>query len=145
MRSANYLVLFLCCLFAGCSGDSKSADSINLEPAELEKLASWDATSKASAQLTEMLADIMSDIKDEESANAAIPKLKKLAPKIAGVNRAEKSIGDPSKGGQKLVLKNLADAHKKFDESYVPLMKNEELKAIVSQAIDDAYVGNVTE
>ena len=92
-----------------------------------------------------MLAGIMSEISDRESASAAIPKLQELAPKFAAVNRAEKAFGDPSAEDQSLVLKNLAEAHRKFDEFYIPIIENEEIKAIVGQAIDDAYVGNVAE
>ena len=149
-------MLIICGLLAGCqqadtaqTGDTSSTtpavETISLEPSDLEKLGSWDETSKASAKLTEKLADIMASVKDKESADAAIGQLKDLAHQFAAVNRAKKTFGEPSKEDQTLVLKNLAEAHKKFDAAYTPLMQNEELKAIVSQAIDDAYVGNVTE
>ena len=158
-HSITCLFLLACGLFVGCdSSKTPSADngassedaaavaaSISLNPSDLEKLASWEETSKANAKLTEMLAEIMAGIQDKESAEAAIAKLRDLAPKFAAVNRAEKAFGDPSKEDQTLVLKNLAEAHKKFDSAYTPLMKKEDLKAIVSQAIDDAYVGKVTE
>lgn len=158
MRAIVYLTLVSCALLAGCDQgqNAKSASSdgggtasaeapISLEPADLEKLSSWAETSKANAKLTKKLADIMADVKDEASAEAAIAKLKDLAPKFAAVDRAEDTFGEPSKDDRTLVLKNLASANKAFDQSYSKLIENEELKAIVGQAIDDAYVGNVTE
>lgn len=157
MRRFSLPTLLLCGLLAGCAEpDSSTADSdvetpsnepatIDLDPSSLEKLASWDETSRASAELTKRLAKIMSEVKDAESASASIEKLRALAPKFAAVNRAEKAFGEPSKEDRTLVLKNLAEAHKAFDAAYTPLIENEELKAIVGQAIDDAYVGNVTE
>ncbi|MEL6106961.1 MAG: hypothetical protein AAFU85_13025 [Planctomycetota bacterium] len=158
MRRFQLLTLLLCGLLAGCAetdststvtsvdaSSSKNSPAIDLNPATLEKLSSWDETSRASAELTKQLAAIMAEIQDTESASAAIEKLRDLAPKFAAVNRAEKAFGEPSKEDRTLVLKNLADAHKAFDAAYSPLIENEELKAIVGQAIDDAYVGNVTE
>ncbi|MEO1525228.1 MAG: hypothetical protein AAFX06_07310 [Planctomycetota bacterium] len=164
MRYLPLLTLTLLCLLMGCEGtDSPTAEigldevqevggsqreatiPINLDPDSLEKLSSWDDTSRASAELTRLLADIMSDIKDADSATAAIPKLKELAPKFAAVNRAEKAMGDPSKEDRTLVLKNLFEANQQFDAAYTPIVENEKLKEIVGEAIDDAYVGNVTE
>ena len=156
----HYLMTLLClAALIGCDTPDSTTSTVNvntvqneavepgidLDPQSLEKLASWDATSKASAELTIQLADIMAEVQDEESATAAIAQLRELAPKFAAVNRAEKAMGEPSKEDRTLVLKNLAEAHKKFDASYTPLVENEKLKAIVGQAIDDAYVGNVTE
>ncbi|MEM1225530.1 MAG: hypothetical protein AAGJ40_07520 [Planctomycetota bacterium] len=122
-----------------------TSGAIILEPAELEKLSDWDATSKATAMLTESLATIMSDIHDPESAAAAIPKLRQLAPKFAAIQRAENTFGTPSAEDQALVWKNLGEANRLFDQHYVPLTENDELRAIVGQAIDDAYVGEITE
>lgn len=160
MRQYSLLTLTFCCLLVGCSSDDSGVSvtgvstnslegatepAIDLDPSALEKLASWDATSKASAVLTVQLADIMAEVKDADSASAAIPKLRELAPKFAAVNRAEQAMGEPTKEDRTLVLKNLADAHEQFDASYSPLSDNEELMAIVGNAIDDAYVGNVSD
>ena len=129
------------------STEARGSDSasLSLDPVDLEKLSSWESTSQASAKLTESLADIMSEVTDPESANAAIPKLRALAPKFAAISRAEKTFGEPSEEDRKLVLRNLASVHRKFDKFYSSLMEQDELKAIVGQAIDDAYVGNVIE
>ena len=157
MRYLPCLLLTLCGLLSGCdSGASSQVDAapqvdetasktLSLAPADLEKLSSWKETSIANAKLTEMLAEIMSEITDQQSAEASIEKLRQLAPKFAAINRAEKAFGDPTSEDRKLVMKNLAAANEKFNSSYTPLMQNEQLKAIVSDAIDDAYVGNVTE
>lgn len=151
MRRTPLLLLLSSGLLLGCGQQNETRtggsvaveNSISVDPADLEKLADWQATSLANARLTEMLADVMAEIKDRASAEAAVSKLKDLAPKFAAINRAEKALGEPSKDDRKLVLANLAAAHKKFDAAYTPLMDNEELKVIVSQAINDAYVGNV--
>lgn len=164
MRFLPCLILMSCFVASGCgnsdsttqtNGTSENSnnvansdatsESISLNVADLEKLDSWDATSKASAKLTEMLAEITAGIKDEETAKAAIPKLQELAPKFAAVSRAEKAFGEPSKEDRIVVFENLADANKKFDQAYTAISEKDDLMALAGQAIDDAYVGNVTE
>ena len=88
-----------------------------------------------------MLADIMSEIKDTDSAKAAIEKLDALAPKFAAVAKAEKALGEPSEDQRKLVLKNLAEANKLFNKYFTPIVENQELNDIVGDAIDRAYLG----
>lgn len=131
-------------LLFGCSGEprtSQTAEEISLEVFALETLDSWEQTGRAHAKLTEMLAETMAEIQDEDAAKAAIPKFQALGPKFAAVLRAEHAMGKPSAEDRKTVLRIVHEANQKFDTAYENLKASPELFEMVEKALDKAYTG----
>ena len=83
----------------------------------------------------------MDSVHDQASAEKAIEKFRGLASQFAAVGRAEKAMGEPSADDRKTVLKIVHEANGQFDTAYEKLGKQEALFAIVTDALDKAYVG----
>ena len=145
-------------MFLGCSDGSQDPPAnakseikqtrndpsrqINLEPSDLEKLATWDDLSQASAIVITQLTDVMAEIKDADSAKAAVPKLKALARKTAALAKVQESLAEPAPEELAVLRKNLAVAESRFAELSESLAEDPEIDAIVGDLIFEVYTGH---
>lgn len=166
MFKTQYMRLFFLMMvlatvgIVGCAGNSKEpvgnkssnmkdegkADktqeaTVSLEIADLEKVDSWELQAKSHAKLTEVMVDVMNGITDKTSAEASIDKFKKLAAQFAALARAELRLGKATADVRKEAMKIIDPANGKFNVAYHKLSGNDELFAIVKDALDKAYVG----